>query len=252
MKATWRDWVVQSPPGVPVALAVAASVAASVGLLLVLMELLRIPHGPLSGRYVLMTVLISLVVSASVSAVIVKLLREVEQARRALQQQAWRDELTGLDNRRRFAELARREIELSRRNGQPLAVALLDIDDFKRVNDLHGHAAGDALLAAVAAALAGSLRATDLSARWGGEEFAVLLLGTRAGGALPVLERVRSAVRGLPPVGAGTSALRVSVSIGVATGQADEAFDTLVNRADRAMYRAKQAGKDRVLVDTAG
>ncbi len=252
MKPTWRDRVVQSPPAVPMALAVVASVAASLVMLLVLMDVLGIPRGPLFGKYLLMTVLISAVVSASVSAVIVKLLREVEQARRALQQQAWRDELTGLDNRRRFAELALREIDRSRRIRQPLVVALLDIDDFKRVNDRHGHGAGDELLASVARAAAGALRSTDLSARWGGEEFAMLLLDTSAEDALPVLERVRSAVLALPPIGSGASAFRVTVSVGVATLKADESFESLVDRADRAMYLAKQNGKDRVVVDPTG
>lgn len=252
MKPTWRDWVVRSPPAVPTALAVVFSVAASLGLLLVLMEVLRIPRGPLFAKYLLMTVLISALVSASVSAVIVRLLRDVGHARRALQQQAWRDELTGLDNRRRFAELARREIERSRRSRQPLVVALLDIDDFKRVNDMHGHGAGDALLVSVARAAEGALRSTDLAARWGGEEFAMLLLDTSAEAALPVLERVRSAVRAMPPIGSGASARHVTVSVGVATGQADECFEALIDRADRAMYLARQRGKDRVVIDTAG
>jgi diguanylate cyclase (GGDEF)-like protein len=252
MKLAWRDLMLRNPAWVTVVVVGAISTLMSLALMFLLMALLSVPIGPRFGSYLLMTVVIPLAVSMPVTGVIVKLLREVEDARRSLQQQAWRDELTGLLNRRRFAELAQRELQLARRSNQPLALAMVDIDDFKFVNDRHGHAAGDEVLRAVSRAAASALRATDLSARWGGEEFALLLPGTTGAAALAVLARTSQGVRSLEVALEGGAHVSCTVSVGVATLQPGEAFDTLVSRADRAMYAAKLAGKDRVVLDEGG
>lgn len=165
----------------------------------------------------------------------------------ALADLARRDPLTGLANRRAFEEALRREVARARRGGAPLAVAALDVDHFKRVNDAHGHPAGDAVLAAVAARAAAALRAGDLLARVGGEEFAALLPGAGLPAAAEVAERIRAALAGAPVEAAG-QALRVTVSLGcaaLAPEDADEA--ALLARADARLYDAKRSGRDRVV-----
>jgi diguanylate cyclase (GGDEF)-like protein len=158
------------------------------------------------------------------------------------------DALTGLPNRRYFDEfcglLARR-----RRSGDAVGVLLVDIDWFKAVNDTWGHAAGDEVLRAVAGAIVRAVREEDVPARFGGEEFAVLLRNPGADVAVDVAERVRASVgrldlRRLGPAG-------VTVSIGVAVAQAaDQPIADIVASADRALYEAKRTGRDRVVAGT--
>ncbi len=165
----------------------------------------------------------------------------------ALAELARRDPLTGLANRRAFEEALRREVARARRGGEPLAVAALDVDHFKRVNDAHGHAAGDAVLAAVAARAAGALRAGDLLARVGGEEFAALLPGAGLAAAAEVAERIRAALAAAP-VEAGGRPLRVTASLGCAALLPEDADGAaLLARADARLYDAKRAGRDRVV-----
>ncbi len=166
---------------------------------------------------------------------------------RQLREIADTDALTGAASRRAFFERAADEFQRARRYGQTLSVAMLDIDDFKAVNDRHGHAAGDAVLARVAAVCLADLRqGADLCGRLGGEEFGILLPETGLEGAQLGAERLCTAVRGLCFAAAGR-AFTVSVSIGVATLHPDDAeFGTLLSRADAALYRAKSAGRDRV------
>lgn len=152
------------------------------------------------------------------------------------------DELTGLGNRRSFdIELARRTAE-SQRTGRPVSLCLVDIDHFKAYNDAFGHLAGDVALAAVAQAVRASSRLTDIAARYGGEELALILPGTEHENALEVAERVRAAVAAVD-----TGHRGLSVSIGVATGDGECSAEVLVEAADRAMYAAKAAGRDRVV-----
>ncbi len=157
------------------------------------------------------------------------------------------DELTQLPNRRAFVAAATNELGRARRSRRPLAVALVDIDDFKRVNDTFGHAAGDRVLRVVASVLREQLREIDVPARYGGEEFAILLPETTEEGGREAAERFRAALAGRA-IGDGRSLpRRVTASVGVASA-VETTLDDLLAAADRALYRAKRSGKDRVEV----
>jgi diguanylate cyclase (GGDEF)-like protein len=127
-------------------------------------------------------------------------------------------------------------MDRARRAGTPLAVALLDLDHFKRFNDQYGHQAGDQLLKSATMAWQSLLRSSDLLARYGGEEFAVLLPSSTLGQAVDALDRLRAA-----------TPLAQTFSAGVAMWHGDETSDQLVARADKALYQAKQAGRNQVL-----
>jgi two-component system cell cycle response regulator len=156
-----------------------------------------------------------------------------------------RDPLTGLPNRRAFEEDLAREVARAERSGTPLAVVTLDVDRFKAVNDAHGHAAGDAVLRAVAARAEGAIRAGDVLARLGGEEFGILLPGADLARAVDAAERIRSTLAAAPVEAAGR-ALAVTASFGCAALARGEAGDALVARADARLYDAKHAGRNRV------
>jgi diguanylate cyclase (GGDEF)-like protein len=162
---------------------------------------------------------------------------------------ATRDALTGLLNRRAMVELLAREQSRIVRGQGPLAVALLDIDWFKRINDSHGHGAGDEVLRRFAAVLKDQLRAADALARWGGEEFLLLMPGTRQDDARVVLERLRSAVCAAGVFHGIAADLKVTFSAGLVEIAEGESQDAAIDRADRALYRAKQGGRDRVEAD---
>lgn len=154
---------------------------------------------------------------------------------RALDAQARTDQLTGLANRRTWDEELPMELARAKRNRRPVAVAMLDLDHFKRYNDSFGHPAGDRLLRAVAAGWATRLRETDLLARYGGEEFGVVLPGCNVEAARLVLDELRLCM----PDG-------TTCSIGIAEWDGYEDADTLVGRADGALYEAKRRGRDRI------
>ena len=141
-------------------------------------------------------------------------------------------------------------VEVTRARAQtPLAVAIADIDHFKAVNDTHGHLAGDAVLAAVSAAMRDLLRDCDLCGRFGGEEFALLLPRTTAAQALEITERIRQGISQLAIPRDGTAAIRVTISIGVAVpSQARRTLDDLLAAADHALYQAKRSGRNRVVI----
>jgi diguanylate cyclase (GGDEF)-like protein len=253
MQRDWRQIVVRSPLALTVTAVAAASVMLSVAALFALTAALGLGFDGDFPIYVGLAVIIPLLVSVPVSWFIVRLLREVDEARQAAQKLAWQDELTGLFNRRRFTELAQRELDLARRSGRTVMAVLMDLDDFKLINDRHGHAVGDRMLSAVARATGATLRSTDLAARWGGEEFAIVLPGTPVADGFEVLERLLQAVRSLRVLTADGVSMHCTASIGVAMSGADiDRFESLIDRADQAMYRAKMAGKNRVvLADTA-
>jgi diguanylate cyclase (GGDEF)-like protein/PAS domain S-box-containing protein len=169
----------------------------------------------------------------------------VANSRELLVRQATTDGLTGLTNHRTFHDTLRSEAKRSVRYGRPLAVVLADLDGFKEVNDVHGHQSGDRLLEVVARGLEGVVRAQEVVARVGGDEFALLLPETNVGGARKTAERVRATVAALPR----EFAFGVSVSSGVADlAQAGGSPDELIRLADRALYRSKAAGRDRISV----
>ncbi len=166
-------------------------------------------------------------------------------SQRAAEERASTDALTGLPNRRYFDEfcglLARR-----RRSGDAVGVLMIDIDNFKVLNDTHGHATGDEVLRAVGGAIVAAVREDDVPARYGGEEFVVLLRNPSPEVALDVGERVRTAVRQLDLGRFGVRVVTVSVGVAVAH-EADQPITEIVELADRALYRAKRAGRDRVV-----
>lgn len=167
---------------------------------------------------------------------------------RKLQHLSQHDGLTGLLNRRAMEYLLDRESQRLQRFGQPYAVMLVDIDHFKRVNDRMGHAVGDAVLASVARTLNEQAREVDRVARFGGEEFCVLLPHTLREGALQAAERFREAVRRQPVV-CGDERVSITISVGVAAASdPTETPEALLHRADLAMYRAKAQGRDRVIL----
>jgi diguanylate cyclase (GGDEF)-like protein len=165
----------------------------------------------------------------------------------ALRRLATRDELTGLLNRREYDRILSEEEDRARRFGQPLALVVIDIDLFKSINDLHGHAAGDAVLREVAARIADSIRTVDRAARIGGEEFALILVQTDGASAFEVARRAIGSVA-RSPVTAGALSIAVTASAGVAVIPADgRTARELFEAADRALYAAKEAGRNRVV-----
>ena len=166
-----------------------------------------------------------------------------------VQRQAITDELTELANRRYFMETLETELRRAERFDEPLALVFADLDDFKNVNDRFGHHVGDEVLRAFADVVRKRVRTIDLGARLGGEEFAVLLLETDLVGAEALAESLRSAIETLTvPVEGGV--VQVTASFGVAAYPETHSADELMNAADRALYRAKREGKNRVSVGT--
>lgn len=157
------------------------------------------------------------------------------------------DALTGLVNRRAFVDWAARELRRAQRYQDPLSLILLDVDHFKHINDRHGHPAGDLVLASVGRQLAGKVRTCDVVARWGGEEFVLALPSTGLSGALEVAERARRELEQSTIVTQAGVTVPVTASFGVAELQLGESIDTLIDRADRAMYEAKSSGRNRVI-----
>lgn len=169
--------------------------------------------------------------------------------RAALESMAWEDGLTGALNRRGFDHALQREYARALRTGQPLALLMIDIDYFKRINDRYGHLVGDRCLQALAAELHKlRRRSTDLLARYGGEEFALLLPDTDLAGATAVAMQVRETVRGLAIVNADSPFSIVTASVGLAVSaiHGDQVATDLVARADEALYEAKHSGRDRI------
>jgi diguanylate cyclase (GGDEF)-like protein len=167
-----------------------------------------------------------------------------------VERQALIDGLTGLANRRQADAALATELARAERLGGPVGLILADVDDFKLVNDQHGHPTGDIVLRDLAQALQETIREIDTAARWGGEEFAVILPGTDLIGSAQVAERVRLALTQRGMVSAEGVPLRVTASFGVAASSPTTTMSDLIEAADEALYRAKRAGKDRVYAGT--
>lgn len=180
----------------------------------------------------------------------------LESANGKLRELSIRDELTGLYNRRHLTERLEQESERSRRYDQGFSVALIDIDHFKTINDTHGHGVGDEVLVQFAAILRLQARFIDhvgqaperTLGRFGGEEFMIILPGTSLAGAGVCVERMRAAVA-QAPFETSAGPLAVTFSAGLAEQRREEAAEALLQRADEALYRAKQGGRDRLESD---
>ncbi len=157
------------------------------------------------------------------------------------------DDLTRLANRRHFDTALIREMARARRDGTPLSLMVLDVDYFKRVNDRHGHAVGDAALQRVARVLRGASRTMDLAARHGGDEFALLLPNTSLEQARSIAQRFSLMLRNAPPYAAGAPPITCSIGIASAEARDDAEGVSLRARADRALYSAKEGGRDRTV-----
>jgi diguanylate cyclase (GGDEF)-like protein len=171
-----------------------------------------------------------------------------------LRRQSRSDRLTGLPNRSFFDERVQAELSRARRYGEPVSLAMIDIDHFKKFNDTWGHAAGDVALRGVAAAILASVRQSDLLVRYGGEEFVVLLPGMDADAAMERVEDMRMTVEQLPlSIPRREDSAKVTVSIGLAVYGADGTqAEDLLDRADARLFEAKEKGRNRLIGPPAG
>jgi diguanylate cyclase (GGDEF)-like protein len=170
---------------------------------------------------------------------------DLRAANERLARLAMTDLLTGCATRRHFLDRAADLIAQANRQGTPLSLAVLDLDDFKRINDSHGHPVGDAVLAKAGHVLIGHMRAADLIGRMGGEEFALLMPDTAGDGAYLLADRLRLAI-GQSRTEIDGAEIGVTISLGVAERRQGEGFDSLYARADAALYFAKQNGRNQV------
>jgi diguanylate cyclase (GGDEF)-like protein len=172
-------------------------------------------------------------------------IHKIHELLREYEYDATIDPLTGLYNRRWLDGMMWRIMQRCAGNDQPLTVLMIDVDNFKRFNDSHGHLAGDHALHTVARTLLEYLRPEDLVTRYGGEELLVLSPGSSIADAMQIASRLRKAVAEKPiRLGRGESLPPVTISIGIAPMTATDTQETLINKTDQALYRAKEKGKD--------
>ncbi len=197
--------------------------------------------------FLLVTALIGIVAILIITRFIYRFFREAESVKEKnniLNETAYRDRLTGIYNRGFFDIRIKEEISAANRHVAPLSVIFFDLDHFKRVNDIYGHAQGDAVLRETSQTVNSCLRTSDIIARWGGEEFAVLLPHTNLAGAMAVAEKMRMVIEAIDHPIVGT----VTASFGVAEYFPEEYKGSLFKRLDGALYRSKQEGRNRVSV----
>jgi diguanylate cyclase (GGDEF)-like protein len=193
---------------------------------------------------------LNLLICLIVTLVVIGLLnRLISRFTRKIEAQATLDSLTGLPNRRGFDLLASKTLKDTQRLAHPLTAMLLDLDHFKQLNDTHGHLAGDQVLVGFAEDLKSCLRQSDIICRWGGEEFIILLKGSDTGSARRIAEKIRLLAEQHTYVFSGDP-LQVTVSVGLAERQNDDTLQTLIARADRALYAAKQNGRNQVCTES--
>lgn len=220
------------------------------------------PAEPTDWRWLLYTSLISGLVVALSAALLFKFytlnraLRSEVHSRQLLEAElrvrALTDSVTGTLNRHGFLEAMAREMERAARHDAPLSLLELDLDHFKRINDTHGHAAGDRILAFVGAVCRAEIRGIDIVSRIGGEEFMLALPDTDMGGAAMVARRLLDRLEASRPELDDGTVLTVTASIGVATRMEGDSLDALMMRADHAMYEAKRAGRNQIKVAQPG
>ena len=175
------------------------------------------------------------------------LARTLTRLHQRVAEQAVTDPLTGLSNRRHMAEILEREVARARRFRHPISLIILDVDDFKQINDREGHMQGDIVLETVADIVREGTRSIDVPARYGGDELAVILVETDREGALVVGERLADRMRGIEVPQRDGGSMKVTISLGVATiPDSADSLDSLVDAADRALLRAKRAGKNQI------
>ncbi|CAM3925877.1 Response regulator PleD [Pseudomonas reidholzensis] len=195
---------------------------------------------------------LNLAICAMITLVVLSLLHAmVKRHQESIESLATLDSLTGLPNRRSFDLLAGQALQAAQRDRAPLVALLIDLDHFKVLNDTHGHLAGDEVLRQFATVLQGSLRQSDILCRWGGEEFIVLLREADDRGAFDVAEKIRRRTEQLT-FSYNDQPLRLTTSIGLSNLQRDDTLHTLLTRADHALYRAKQGGRNRVCSEMHG
>jgi diguanylate cyclase (GGDEF)-like protein len=240
-----------------------ATIVCAIGIILVavaitaIIDVVTSEAAAVSAGHLLANATVAMLIATPCLAIALKLVEHlgrtrerllVEIDRRLLAEQQLRrlattDDLTGLSNRRHFVERAREAIAVARRYGQWCSFAVIDIDRFKKVNDQSGHQAGDQALAMLADVLKANLRTTDLAARFGGDEFVVLMPLTDPGAGRAAAERIRRAVS----LDTTNTALTLTVSVGIASLRGDEAaLEELMAHADQALYDAKRSGRNRV------
>jgi diguanylate cyclase (GGDEF)-like protein len=220
-----------------------AALAATIGALAVLYPE-RHPLYQESIHFALTT--IGIVSVAAITGQLSMLRSQLVQAVGTIRTLATTDELTLLANRRHMNELLAAEQQRRGTGVHHVCVALIDVDFFKKINDRYGHAGGDAVLKGFAREAGAALRATDTLARWGGEEFLLLMPDTRLDEALAAIDRITERI-GAMRVGEVDPELRITFSAGVASSLPHERFDEAIKRADQAMYRAKGSGRNCVL-----
>jgi len=176
------------------------------------------------------------------------LIKELEESHKELELLASQDPMTELYNRRYYAEISHKIIELSRRNKKPLSLLMLDIDKFKNINDTYGHHIGDEVIIALAKTLKKYSRKCDVVCRFGGEEFLILLPETSADGAFHIAEKIRESVASMSVALEQNQSVSFTVSAGVSEFRAEEeeTLEHTLQRADAGLYEAKESGRNRV------
>lgn len=240
----WRGRLARMGRGRALAAITLFSMAASLLVTALIMRGLNVPaHG--FGEGLMIAVLVPLVVAPAASYGYLVLLYELEAAHAQLARSAMRDSLTEIHNRRYLMERLSAETAKAARIGSPLALLMIDVDRFKDVNDAHGHPVGDIVLREVARSCAACVRPYDVLARFGGEEFAVLMADTPFAEAMAVAERMRDEVSRMRVALDAAGVLGATVSIGVSLLEAGEtAPGALIARADAALYEAKRRGRN--------
>ncbi len=233
---------------------VAAITAVSAGFSLVVTMLLMTALGqPLDFMSLLISVLVPLAVASTVSWGVVDVLFRVHHLEEEIRRVATYDMVTGVMTRHAFYSAAGTAHRIATRNRTALSVITIDIDDFKRINDSHGHAAGDSVLRSFGGTLKECARKSDIVGRIGGEEFAILLPDTGIDGAMHLAGKIRAAALNAAVEACGRS-IGFTVSIGAAEiSHADETpLDVLIRHSDQALYAAKRGGKNIVMAHPAG